>query len=477
MQVLLQLKRKQLIMADQADKSEVFGIIKAVNGQIATVEVENDIFPALNEILISPEDSSVFLEVYLESENNIYCQILSNPDKLYRGMQVVSTGTDLKIPVGKAVLGRVIDLFGSPRDNLGAISKDNKTSIYSKAPSINIVKATFQLLETGIKAIDFLTPIQKGGKVGFIGGAGVGKTILLTELLHNITSTQKNFYSVFAGVGERIREGQELHERLKQSKVLPKTIIVLGQMNENAAIRFRVALAAIAEAEYFRDFLKSDVLVFIDNMFRFVQAGNEVATILGTIPSEQAYQATLQTEISTLEDRLIPTENGTITSFQNVYVPADEITDAGVTAVTSLLDTAIVLSRSVAQKGIYPPLDLFQTSSSTLSKAFLGEDHFKALTQFQQLLANYDKLSHIAAIVGEAELSTENRILYNRTKKIITYLTQPFFVTENQTGRKGVFVQKDTTVKDIATILSGSLDSIPTEKLMYIGTLKDANIS
>lgn len=476
MQALWQLKRKKLIMADQADKSQVLGIIKAINGQIATCEVENDIFPALNEILVSPEDPNVFLEVYLESENNIYCQILSNPDKLYRGMQVISTGTDLKIPVGKAVLGRVIDLFGNPKDNLGAISKDNKTSIYSKAPSINIVRATFQLLETGIKAIDFLTPIQKGGKVGFIGGAGVGKTILLTELLHNITSTQKNFYSVFAGVGERIREGQELHQRLKQSKVLPKTIIVLGQMNENAAIRFRVALAAVAQAEYFRDVLKSDVLVFIDNMFRFVQAGNEVATILGTIPSEQAYQATLQTEISTLEDRLIPTENGTITSFQNVYVPADEITDAGVTAVTSLLDTAIVLSRSVAQKGIYPPLDLFQTSSSTLSKAFLGEDHFRALTQFQQLLSNYDKLSHIAAIVGEAELSTENRILYNRTKKIITYLTQSFFVTENQTGRKGVFVQKDTTVKDIATILSGSLDGIPTEKLMYIGSLAEAKI-
>lgn len=476
-------------MNQQSQKNQVKGTISSVKGQIAQVTVENDIFPFLSEILLSPQNPGVCLEVFSQSQDKIFCQILSNSDALFRGMEILGSGSDLKIPVGNCVLGRVIDLFGAPKDNLGPIKKGAQTSIYSKAPSLNIVKNSSQILETGIKAIDFLTPVGKGGKVGFVGGAGVGKTILLTELLHNLTLTQhlpgeknalhleggtRQVYSIFAGVGERIREGAELHQRLKESGVLPKTTIVLGQMNENAAIRYRIALAAVAQAEYFRDILKSDVLFFIDNMFRFVAAGAEVATLLGTIPSEQAYQATLQTEISTLEDRLIPTVNGSITSFQNVYVPADEITDAGVTAVTSLLDTSIVLSRSVAQKGIYPPVDLFQSSSSTISRAFLGEAHFKALTQFQQLVSNYNKLAHIVAIVGEEELSPENRILYNRTKKIINYLTQPFFVTESQTGRKGVYVSRNNTIKDIQMILSGSLDSIPAEKFLYIGGLAEA---
>lgn len=454
------------------------GFISAVNGQIAKVTIDGNTFPDLNEILISPEDHDVVLEVFSQTENEVLAQILSSSDKLFRGMFVVGTGSDLKVPVGKSVVGRVIDLFGQPRDHGGAIAQDQKISIYSKAPPLSIVQSHYQILESGIKAIDFLTPIQKGGKVGFIGGAGVGKTILLTELLHNVTLSyaSKAVYSVFAGVGERIREGQELYQRLKQSQVLEKTVIVLGQMNENAAIRFRVALSAVAQAEYFRDRMKSDVLFFIDNMFRFVQAGNEVSTLLGTVPSEQAYQATLQTEISTLEDRLIPTENGAITSFQNVYVPADDMTDAGVTTVVSFLDTSIVLSRSVAQKGIYPPIDLFTSSSATLSKPLLGEEHFKSLIEFQKLLENYNKLSHIVAIVGEEELSAENRILYNRTKKIINYLTQPFFMTEKQTGKKGVIVPKDTTVKDIEVILSGKLDHIPAENFMYIGSLQDGGI-
>ncbi len=452
------------------------GIIKSVKGQIATIGIESDNFPSHLEILTSPQDPSVILEVFSESKSEIFCLILSSPDRLYRGMKVTGTGTDLKIPVGPAILGRVIDLFGNVKDKNGPIPHNQNASIYSKAPPINIVKPSFDLLETGIKAIDFLTPIQKGGKVGFIGGAGVGKTILLTEVIHNITSKQKKIYSVFAGVGERIREGQELYQRLKESEVLAKTVIILGQMNENAPIRFRVALAAAAASEYFRDIQKADVLLFIDNMFRFVQAGNEVSTLLGTIPSEQAYQATLQTEISSLEDRLIPTENGSITSFQNVYVPADEISDAGVVAITALLDTAIVLSRPVAQKGIYPPMDHAQSTSATLTKSFLGEEHFRSLIQFQKLLSNYNQLSHIVAIVGEEELSAENRILYNRTKKIINYLTQPFFMTEPQTGRKGVYVPKDVTVKDVTMILSGTLDNIPAEQFMYIGSLADAKI-
>lgn len=453
------------------------GVISSVNGQIASVQIEGNVFPKFQEILLCPDDSSIVLEVFAQSKKGVLCQILTFENKIYRGMRFVGSGTNLKIPVGRSVLGRVIDLFGVPKDNGPALPKGIKASIYSKAPSINIVKVGYELLETGIKAIDFLTPIQRGGKVGFIGGAGVGKTILLTELLHNITQNRKNSYSVFGGIGERIREGQELYQRLTESGVLPKTVIVLGQMNENASIRFRVGFAALTQAEYLRDVERSDVLIFIDNMFRFIQAGSEVATLIGTIPSEQAYQATLQTEISNFEDRLIPTQNGTITSFQNVYVPADELTDAAVSTVMSLLDTSVVLSRTVAQKGLYPPIDLASSVSATLTKAFLGENHFKALTQFQQLLSNYDKLSHIVAIVGESELSAENRILYNRTKKIINFLTQPFFMTETQTGRKGVYVKKDTTVKDIEIILSGSLDNIPADKFLYIGSLQNGGIT
>ena len=461
----------------KTDKIEgkILGQIASVKGQVAYIEITSNTFPAISEILISPDEEDVILEVYAQSRQHILCQILSNTSKIYRGMRVIATNSDLKIPAGRNLLGRVVDLFGRPLDG-AALTPETKVSIYSRSPSITTVKRGYEILETGIKAIDFLTPIVKGAKVGLVGGAGVGKTILLTEILHNITMKNPNTSSVFAGVGERIREGQELYQRLSDSGVMTKTAIILGQMNENPAIRFRTALAGTALAEYFRDSLKMDVLFFMDNVFRFVQAGNELSTLLGTIPSEQAYQATLQTEISKLEDRLVATNNGSITSFQNVYVPADDITDDGVNTIISFLDTAVVLSRDVAQKGFYPPLDISQSSSSTSSQTFVGAAHFKALTQFQQLLDNYNRLSHIVAIVGEEELSPENRILYNRTQKIINYLTQPFFVTEKQTGRKGVFVPRITTIEDINLILSGKLDDLDTEKFMFLGSLKEGGI-
>ncbi len=459
-----------------ATNTRAEGIITMVNGQVAEVEIISPVMPTMLEMLQSDEDKEVKLEVYLQARTVASCLILSNPNRLYRGMKVYGTGRDLQIPVGKNILGKAVNLFGEPITTKDAFIPDTQLSIYAKTPSINILGGKFEILETGIKAIDFLTPILKGGKVGFIGGAGVGKTILITEMIHNITSKQKAV-SVFAGVGERIREGQELYHRLAESKVLDNTVIVLGQMNENAAVRFRVALAAITIAEYFRDAQKQNVLFFIDNMFRFLQAGNEVSTVLGMIPSDQGYQPTLQSEISHVEDRLISTENGSITSIQTVYVPSDETTDPAVTAIMSFLDASIVLSRSIAQQAIYPPIDVFQsTSSAASSKTVIGEAHFEALTDFQRMLDNYSRLSHIVAIVGESELSAENRILYNRTRKVINYLTQPFFMTEAQTGQKGVYVPRDTTVQDVATILSGKLDEIPTEKLMYIGSLKDAGM-
>lgn len=461
-------------MSDYIEPS-VHGVIKTITGQVAKVEINSPDFPALSEILTSRDKKEVKLEVYYQEENTVSCLILSAADELYRGMTVYGTNSDLKVPVGKTILGRMMNLFGTPQDGRGSLNMETNLSIYSGSPPLTTIKTDFEILETGIKVVDFITPIFKGGKIGVIGGAGVGKTIFLTELLHNITS-RFGGVSVFAGVGERIREGQELYERLAAAGVLPKTVLILGQMNENAAVRLRVAFAAITQAEYFRDAHKTDVLFFIDNMFRFIQAGNEVSTLLGTFPSELAYQATLQTEISVLEDRLVSTDNGYITSIQNVYVPSDEVTDPGVNAIMSFLDTSIVLSRSVAELGQYPPIDLFLSSSATISETFLGEKHYKLVTQLQTLLEQYEKLSHIVSIVGESELSPENRILYSRTKKVINYFTQPFFTTETQTGKKGVYVPRDATVSDVEVILSGKLDPVPDERFLFIGSLKDAKI-
>lgn len=452
--------------------TEILGRVASVNGQIARVVVISQTLPEFLEILTSPEDNTIKLEVYSQEIDTLFCLILTNPSDLYRGMPIVSTNAKLTVPVGNSLLGRVINLFGEPQDALGPIKADQNIPIYSKTLSLNTVLGKRELTETGIKAIDFLTPLSKGGKIGFIGGAGVGKTILITEILHNITKYHKGV-SVFAGVGERIREGQELHQRLQESGVLSTTALILGQMNENAAVRFRVALAAVTMAEYFRDQVKKDVLFFIDNMFRFLQAGSEVSALLGSIPSEQGYQPTMQTEISTLQDRLISNENGSITSMQTIYVPSDELSDPAVNSIMSFLDTAVVLSRSVAQVGLYPPIDLYESSSSSISQSILDKEHYLTLTLFQQLLGRYDKISRIVSIVGESELSNEDRLLYNRVRKVIHYLTQPFFTVEIQTGRKGTFVPRLTTVKDIKTILSGKLDGIDTEKFLYLGSLED----
>ncbi len=452
--------------------SPVNGIVMSVIGQVAQVEIQSTQSPFPYELLGNKDDLSVSLEVFLQTGTLVFCLILSSPTKLYRGMPVTGTGSQLRIPVDKSILGRVVNVFGIPQDGKGPLAPGVTMPIYSKAPPLSTVRPTNQLLETGIKAIDFLCPITYGSKIGFAGGAGVGKTILMTELLHNITLRHDGL-SVFAGVGERIREGQELYQRLTEAKVMDKTAIILGQMNENAAARFRVALAAVTIAEYFRDNFKKEVLFFMDNMYRYVQAGNEVATLLGTIPSEQAYQATMQTEISSLEDRLVANQNGSITSIQTIYLPSDELTDAAVSSIMSFMDNLIVLSRSVAQMGLYPPLDLNLSSSSALSPSVVGTTHYQVVTQFRQYLERYNKLEHIVAIVGESELSAQDQIIYNRAKKVINYLTQPFFVTEMQSGKPGVYVDRNTTIKDIIMILSGKTDNIPPERLLSIGTLKD----
>jgi F-type H+-transporting ATPase subunit beta len=453
------------------NKDKITGKIVMVRGQVATVVITSKEKPRVSEILQVVNDPTIKLEVYYQNEDQAVGVILTQSRKLFRGMMMESVGDVFQIGVGSQYLGRVINLFGEVQDGGNPIKPSQTKSIYQLKQPLTAIKSGLELMETGIKAIDFLTPFLRGGKIGFIGGAGVGKTILLTELMHNVTLRSKGV-AVFAGVGERTREGQELFSRMKETGAMDKMVLILGQMNENAAIRYRVALAGVTMAEHFRD-EGQEVMFFIDNMFRFVQAGNEMSTLLGTLPSEQAYQATLQSEISALQDRLVSNQKGTITSVQTIYVPADDVTDPGVNAVIGFLDTAVVLSRSSAQIGLYPPIDISPSTSTAISRNLISPRHKDMLTVFRQLLDKYEKMSRVVAIVGESELSAADRLMFLRTKKIINYLTQPFFSTELHTGKKGVYVERDTTINDIADILSGSVDHIPAEKLLFIGSLKE----
>lgn len=468
-------------MDQKSSVKNYIGSVKSVVGQIVEIQVESDRLPELTEILTSPEDPDIYLEVYSYTNTTLLCLSLTDISKIYRNMQVVTTESPLKIPVGKNILGRIINLFGEEEDGQGPIKSSITLPIYSKAPTFNVVENSPQVLETGIKVVDFVAPFLKGGKIGFIGGAGVGKTVLLTELIHNITSqsglNKKKTVAVFAGIGERIREGQELYQTLQNSRTLPQICLIFGQMGENAAIRFRVASAAATIGEYFRDEEKKDVLFFIDNIYRFVQAGNEVSVVLGNIPSEQGYQSTLQTELGSIQERLISTVNGSITSIQTVFVPSDDLSDAGVSGIISYFDSLITLSRSVAQLGLYPAVDLLASSSSILSSPYLiGQDHFSLITQFQQILTRFSALERIVAILGESELAAQDQIIYKRAKILINYLTQPLFVTEQQTGRKGCYVPRLTTINDIKIILSGKLDHLPPERFLYISSLKEAKL-
>lgn len=453
------------------------GRVRGVRGQIVEVEYDSrEGLPKFFDILFSPENKDVRLEVYAYGDDNsLYCLSLTKRRYLYRGMPIESTGGPLKVPVGDNVLGRVFNLFGEPVDNKGPIENIDYRPIYrDKEQAVEVVTSQ-EILETGIKQIDFLTPFVKGGKTGFVGGAGVGKTVLMTELLHNITFKHEGV-SMFAGIGERIREGHELMKALEESKVISRVALIFGQMNENAIIRFRVAWAAAALAEYFRDIQKKDVLFFADNVYRFVQAGAEVSAVLGSIPSELGYQATLETEITNFEDRLVSTSNASITSCQTVYVPADELSDVGVAAILSHLDAQVILSRDRASRGYYPPIDALASSSNTLNRRVVGDRHYEVATKALETLHNHQRLSRIVAIVGEAELSAEDQQIFQRAKRLINYLTQPFYTTEAQTGKKGAFVERETTINDVDMILNGKTDQVPEDKFMYIGSLGEAKL-
>ena len=448
------------------------GHILSIKGEAVEVEFYQNP-PFIGEILVLEKNPKVWIEVNsVSAKNTFFCLSLTEPDKLFRGAKVKRTEKSLEVPVGKELLGRVIDIFGNPRDGLPSFKIKETRSIYQPPPPYQEIIPRKELIETGIKVIDFFTPLRKGEELGLFGGAGLGKTILLSELMHNIVFFKKAV-AVFAGLGERIREGHELYEILRKTNVLPSVALVFGQMNESAAIRFKVGLVAATIAEYFRDFHQKDVLFFIDNVYRFLQAGNELSTLLSVIPSEDGYQPTLLSEIGKLEERLVSTKNGSITSIQAIYVPADDITDSGVQAVLPYFDSIVILSRDVYQEGRYPAIDILASSSSVIDPAILGQEHCEVLLEAKKVLERHKELQQIVSIVGEAELSVENRTIYHRARKLLNFMTQNLFTVTDQTGAPGQYVKREETIKGVKAILEGKLDQVPEEAFLYIGGLSD----
>jgi F-type H+-transporting ATPase subunit beta len=452
----------------------VKGRVISIKGQIIEAEFLDE-KPDIYDVITAKDDPEIKMEVYTSSSpTGFYCLALTDVSKLYYGSPVVSTGQPVKVPVGEQVLGRVIDTLGNPQDGLGEIKAKEYRPIIAKDVSFSRVSIPKELLETGIKSVDFFTPIVKGGKVGLFGGAGVGKTVILSEIIHNVVilHPEKNV-SVFAGVGERTREGQELYETMKESKVMQGVSLIYGSMGENPAIRFRTAFTGVTLAEYYRDVMGKDVLFFIDNVFRFAQSGYELSTLMNSIPSEGGYQSTLTSEMASFHERLVSTKENAITSFEAIYVPADDLTDSGVQAIFPYLDSGIILSRQIYQEGRFPAVDIIASNSSALNPDIVGEEHFQTAIDAQALLKKAQSLERIVSLIGESELSTDDQILYKRSKMLKNYMTQTFTVVEAQTERKGVHVPVKDTVADVRGILDGKVDKLKPEDLMFIGTLKD----
>lgn len=450
------------------------GIIKSVRGQIVEVEFAKQ-KPLIHDVVVLADDSSVMMEVYTSSkQSSFYCITLSDTGKIRRGARVVNTGKPILMAVGEALLGRVVDIFGRPLDSLGELKNTHKVPLYKEAPVYTDVSTHQEILETGIKVIDFFAPIVRGGKIGLFGGSGVGKTILLTEIIHNVVTLHKEKnVSVFAGVGERTREGQELYEALGQGNVLPGVALVFGPMGENPAKRFLTAFSGVTVAEYFRDELSRDVLFFIDNVFRFAQAGNELSMLMNTIPSEDGYQPTLDSEMGAFHERLVSTKKNAITTVETVYMPNDDILDQGVQAIFPYLDSMVILSRVVYQEGRLPAIDILSSTSSALNPDTVGEKHYQTALACESLLKKAVSLERIVSLVGESELSPEDQLAFGRAKKVRNFMTQSFFVAEGQTGRTGVYVPLKTTIDDLSDILSGKYDDVPDEKFLYVASAKD----
>lgn len=450
------------------------GRVYGVRGQIVRVRRESEYKPSLREVLTAEDNPAVQLEVHsYRGRDDLYCLLLSSKEDLYRSLRIVSTGSTLSIPVGRCVLGRAINLYGEPVDGGEKLAYTDSRPIQPPLKRRSLELSHDQrLVETGIKVIDFFTPLVEGGRLALLGGAGVGKTALMTEIIRNVNTTRSGV-TLFAGIGERIREGHELREALEETGALARTGLIVGHINENAAVRFKIAAAAATLAEYFRDEEKVDVLFFADNIFRFVQAGNELSTLLEEVPSEFGYQSTLQSEIAQFENRLGRGESAAISSVQTVYVPADQLTDPSVAASIPYFEAVVVLSREMSQEGHYPAIDLLKSKSSVLDRTFADKEHFAVLTGAIETLNQYDRLVRIVAIIGEAELSASDRTVYQRALRLRNYMTQPFFTLENQTGRPGVFVHRKDVIEDVGKIVDGTYDKIAPALFLSIGTVKD----
>lgn len=453
------------------------GTIRQVIGPTVDIEFPPENFPdILNAITIKDAkkgiDLTVEVALYL-GDNQVRCIALSSTDGLVRGMEAVDTGAPIKVPVGPNTLGRIFNLLGDPIDELGPIVKDTpRASIHNPPPSFEEQETKTSLFETGIKVIDLIAPYPKGGKVGLFGGAGVGKSVIVMELIGNI-ARQHGGSSVFCGVGERTREGNDLWLEMKDSGVLSKTCLVFGQMNEPPGARLRVGLTGLTMAEYFRDTEHQDVLLFIDNIFRFVQAGSEVSALLGRMPSAVGYQPTLGTEIGALQERITSTKSGSITSVQAIYVPADDYTDPAPASLFTHLDAATTLSRQISELGIYPAVDPLTSTSRILDPYILGDEHYNVARQVQKILQRYKDLQDIIAILGIDELSEEDKLMVARARKIQKFLSQPLFVAETFTGKPGKYVKRQETIKGFKMIIDGEMDEIPEQAFYMVGPIED----
>ena len=450
------------------------GVIAQVLGPVVDVQFEAGALPQLNEeLVVEKPDGRRTMEVAREiGRQAVRCILLSPGEGLGRGDTVIATGHPIQAPVGEATLGRMFNVLGEPIDEKGPVDAPEKWSIHRDPPPFEEQNPTTEILETGIKVIDLLAPYTRGGKIGLFGGAGVGKTVLIQELIHNI-ATEHGGYSIFTGVGERTREGNDLWREMGESGVLNKTALVFGQMNEPPGARMRVALTGLTMAEYFRDRQKQNVLLFIDNIFRYVQAGSEVSALMGRMPSAVGYQPTLADEVGTLQERIASTKNGSITSVQAVYVPADDLTDPAPATTFSHLDATTVLSRKIVEQGIYPAVDPLESTSRLLEPDLVGQRHYNVARGAQELLQRYSDLQDIIAILGMEELSEEDRRTVARARRMQQFFSQPMFVAEQFTGLEGRYVPVEETLKGFEALLGGELDKYPESAFAMVGTVDE----
>nr|YP_009295671.1 ATP synthase CF1 beta subunit [Mastocarpus papillatus]AOL58155.1 ATP synthase CF1 beta subunit [Mastocarpus papillatus] len=462
--------------------TKIKGSVTQIIGPVLDIEFPNGQLPRVfNALQVEGSDNLITCEVQqLLGDNRVRAVAMSSTDGLKRGVSVIDTGQPITVPVGIPTLGRIFNVLGEPVDNLGTVFSSESLPIHRSAPSFVQLETKPSIFETGIKVVDLLAPYRKGGKIGLFGGAGVGKTVLIMELINNIAKAHGGV-SVFGGVGERTREGNDLYEEMKESKVInadkltdSKVALVYGQMNEPPGARMRVGLTALTMAEYFRDINKQDVLLFIDNIFRFVQAGSEVSALLGRMPSAVGYQPTLATEMGALQERITSTKDGSITSIQAVYVPADDLTDPAPATTFAHLDATTVLSRGLAAKGIYPAVDPLGSTSTMLQPSIVGIEHYTTAQQIKSTLQRYKELQDIIAILGLDELSEEDRLTVARARKVERFLSQPFFVAEVFTGSPGKYVSLEEAIKGFQMILKGELDDLPEQAFYLVGNIEEA---